>query len=173
MGSPETIGITGTYDYRLVTLSVLLAMGASYAALDLAGRVTATRRWTRWFWLVGGAAAMGMGIWAMHYIGMLAFTMQMPVWYDLPIVGLSLLAAILASAIALFIVSRKTMGVWQEIVGSLAMGSGIAAMHYIGMAAMRVPAMMEYNWGIVALSILLAVGISFVAIFLSVRVLQQ
>jgi NO-binding membrane sensor protein with MHYT domain len=75
MGSPETIGITGTYDYRLVTLSVLLAMGASYAALDLAGRVTATRRWTRWFWLVGGVAAMGMGIWAMHYIGMLAFTM--------------------------------------------------------------------------------------------------
>jgi diguanylate cyclase (GGDEF)-like protein/PAS domain S-box-containing protein len=167
MGSPETIGITGTYDYRLVTLSVLLAMGASYAALDLAGRVTATRRWTRWFWLVGGAAAMGMGIWAMHYIGMLAFTMQMPVWYDLPIVGLSLLAAILASAIALFIVSRKTMGVWQEIVGSVAMGSGIAAMHYIGMAAMRVPARIGYNPKIVTISVVLAVVISFVALKLA------
>jgi len=89
MAVPHVTYMTGTYDYRLVALSVVLAIAASYAALDLAGRVTAARRWTRAFWLVGGAAAMGLGIWAMHYIGMLAFTMPMPVLYDFRTVALS------------------------------------------------------------------------------------
>jgi two-component system sensor histidine kinase/response regulator len=146
----------GTYDYQLVALSVVLAMGASYAALDLAGRVTAAQRWTRAFWLVGGATSMGLGIWAMHYIGMLAFNMPMPVLYDYPTVTLSLLAAIGASAVALFIVSRQTMGRPAEIIGSVVMGGGIAAMHYVGMAAMRVPAQITYNPGIVGFSIVLA-----------------
>jgi diguanylate cyclase (GGDEF)-like protein/PAS domain S-box-containing protein len=163
----------GTYDYRLVALSVVLAIFASYAALDLAGRVTATRRWARIFWLAGGATSMGLGIWSMHYIGMLAFTLPVPVLYHYPTVILSLLAAIAASAVALVTVSRERMGVMQEIVGSLIMGSGIAAMHYIGMAAMRLPAMMEYRWGLVTLSVVLAVVISLVALVLSFRVRQE
>lgn len=163
----------GTYDYRLVALSVVLAMFASYAALDLAGRVTAARRWTRVFWLAGGATSMGLGIWSMHYIGMLAFSLPVPVLYHYPTVILSLLAAIAASAVALFTVSRESMSVAQEAIGSLIMGSGIAAMHYIGMAAMRVPAMMEYRWGLVALSVALAVGISLVALILSFRVRRE
>lgn len=92
----------GSYDYRLVALSVVIAMFASYAALDLAGRVTAARGWMRSAWLAGGAAAMGCGIWSMHYIGMLAFHLPIPVEYDWRIVLLSLLAAILASAVALY-----------------------------------------------------------------------
>ena len=76
----------GTYDYRLVALSVVLAIFASYAALDLAGRVTATRRWARIFWLAGGATSMGLGIWSMHYIGMLAFTLPVPVLYHLSLI---------------------------------------------------------------------------------------
>src|SRR5215472_15429764 len=91
----------GTYDYRLVVLSVALAMFASYAALDLAGRVTAARRGTRALWLAGGAVSMGLGIWAMHYIGMLAFSLPVPILYHYPMVILSLLAAIGASAVAL------------------------------------------------------------------------
>ncbi len=170
---PAQTILHGVYDDRLVALSILLAVCASYTALDLAGRVTVARRATRAIWLAGGATSMGLGIWSMHYIGMLAFTLPVPILYHYPTVILSLLAAIAASAVALFTVSRERVGVVGKISGSLAMGSGIAAMHYIGMAAMRLPAMMEYNWGIVALSILLAVGISFVAIFLSVRVLQQ
>src|SRR5450755_101910 len=118
-------------------LSVVLAMFASYAALDLAGRVTAARHSARIFWLGGGSIAMGVGIWAMHYVGMLAFSLPVPVLYHYPTVILSLLAAIAASAVALFTVSRdEGMSLPQTVVGSLTMGGGIAAMHYIGMAAM-------------------------------------
>src|SRR5579863_2487548 len=155
--------ITGSYDYRLVALSVLIAVLASYAALDLAGRVTFARGGVRLLWLGGGATAMGIGIWSMHYIGMLALRLPVLVEYDWPTVLLSLLAAILASAVALFVVSRRQMGLLRAMAGSLFMGTGIAAMHYIGMAAMRLPAMCHYSSGLVALSVLLAVVISSVA----------
>ena len=93
--------ITGTYDLRLVGLSIAIAILASYSALDLAGRVTAAEKKTRVFWLLGGATAMGLGSWTVHYIGMLALRMPMRVLYDVPTVVLSLLTAVLASAIAL------------------------------------------------------------------------
>src|SRR5580692_4370475 len=137
--------ISGSYDYRLVALSVLIAILASYAALDLAARVTAARGRIRFAWLWGGAAAMGTGIWSMHYIGMLAFSLPIPVWYDWPTVVASLFAAILASATALYVVSRDRMGPWRAVAGSIPMGAGIAAMHYIGMEAMRLSAMCHYN----------------------------
>jgi len=168
----ETL-LTSSYDYRLVALSVAFAMLAAYAALDLAGRVTASRGWAKALWLAGGATAMGMGIWAMHYIGMLALTLPVPVLYHYPAVGLSLLVAIASSAVALFTVSRKSMGVMQEIAGSVVMGSGIAEMHYIGMSAMRLPAMMEYRWELVVLSVVVAVAISLVALILTFRVRQD
>ena len=75
----DHIALVGWYDYRLVALSVVIAIFASYAALDLAGRVTAARGGVRAAWLMGGAAAMGLGIWSMHYIGMLAFSLPVPV----------------------------------------------------------------------------------------------
>src|SRR5580698_7632007 len=125
-------GLAGSYDYRLVALSVFIAMIASYAALDLGGRVTASRGRLRLIWLTGGASAMGTGIWSMHYIGMLAWDLPVAVVYDWPMVLLSLLAAVFASAIALFVVSRKELSGVSIGVGGLLMGSGIAAMHYIG-----------------------------------------
>lgn len=156
--------ITGTYDYRLVALSVALAMVTSYAALDLAGRVTASSGWARFVWLNAGAVAMGFGIWAMHYVGMLAFQLPVPVLYHYPTVALSLLAAIAASAVALFVVSRPRMGLANEVVGSILMAAGIAGMHYIGMAAMRLPATMELQADRVILSIVLAILVSLVAL---------
>src|SRR5438552_4650532 len=90
-----------SYDQLQVALSVLIAVSASYAALDLAGRVTAARGLTRSAWLTGGAVSMGIGIWAMHYIGMLAFRLPVPVSYHWPTVLLSLLAGISCSAFAL------------------------------------------------------------------------
>src|SRR5580658_4244572 len=126
---PHTAALAGSYDYRLVVLSVLIAMLASYAALDLAGRITAARGRVRSVWLIGGAAAMGLGIWSMHYIGMLAFILPIPVFYNWPTVVLSLFAAMLASAVALYVVSREFMSAWRTAVGSILMGSGIAAMH--------------------------------------------
>src|SRR3984893_8847613 len=118
------VAINGTYDYRLVALSVLIAVLASYAALDLAARVTAAQGRIQFAWLLGGAAAMGTGIWSMHYIGMLAFSLPIPVLYDWPTVVLSLLAAVLASAVALYVVSRQRMGAWRAVAGSIPMGFG-------------------------------------------------
>jgi NO-binding membrane sensor protein with MHYT domain len=159
--------LVSSYDYRLVALSVVIAICASYAALDLAGRVTAARGIARGVWLMGGAGAMGLGIWSMHYIGMLAFSLPVPVRYDWPTVAVSLVAAILASAVALYVVSRKTMGPWRAAAGSIPMGAGIATMHYTGMEAMRLPAMCHYDVRLVALSVVLAIVISFVALWLS------
>jgi len=166
MASHE-LPLAGSYDDLLVALSIVIAILASYAALDLARRVTAAQGRARILWLTGGATAMGFGIWSMHYIGMLAFRLPVPVQYDWPTVLLSLVAAILASAIALFVVSRHKMGVIRAFLGSILMGSGIAAMHYIGMAAMRLPAMCHYSLPLVTLSVVLAIVISLVALFLT------
>src|SRR5260370_31995940 len=129
----------GSYNYGLVVLLVVIAIVAAYAALDLAGRVTSAGGKVRFLWLSGGAVAMGTGIWSMHYIGMLAFRLPIPVLYDWPTVVLSLLAAVFASVIALFVVSRDKMGLIRALIGSIFMGGGIATMHYTGMAAMRLP----------------------------------
>ena len=158
--------IQGSYDYRLVVLSVVIAIVASYVALDLAGRVTANRGQARFAWLMGGALAMGSGIWAMHYTGMLAFRLPIPVYYHVPTVMLSLLAAVLASSIALYVVSRERITPLGVAAGSLMMGTGIATMHYTGMAAMRLSAMHHYQRGIWLLSILLAIAISLVGLLL-------
>jgi PAS domain S-box-containing protein len=142
-------------------------MFASYAALDLAGRVTAAGGWTRAVWLLGGAGAMGTGIWSMHYIGMLAFVLPVPVAYHWPTVLLSLLAAILASVVALGVVSRQKMGLFRALAGSVLMGTGIASMHYIGMAAMRLPAICQFNSFLVVLSVVFAVLISLAALWIT------
>src|SRR5437588_4468072 len=156
--------MTGSYDYHLVALSVLIAVCASYAALELAGRTTDTLGRLRLVWLLGGAGAMGMGIWSMHYIGMLAFVLPIPVAYHWPTVLLSLFAAILASVIALHVVSRQKMSVSRAVAGSVLMGVGIASMHYIGMAAMRLPAICQFNSFLVILSVVFAVLISLAAL---------
>jgi PAS domain S-box-containing protein len=159
--------LVGSYSHGLVSLSVVIAILAAYAALDLAGRVTSAQGRSRFFWLTGGALAMGIGVWSMHYIGMLAFRLPIPVLYDWPTVLLSLLAAVFASIIALFVVSRDKMGPIRALIGSVFMGGGIAAMHYTGMAAMRLPAMCHWSPSLVVLSVVLAVVISFVALLLT------
>ena len=161
------VNLIGSYNYALVALSVLIAMFASYAALDLAGRLTAAGGWTRVLWLLGGAGAMGTGIWSMHYIGMLAFILPIPVAYHWPTVLLSLFAAVLASVIALYIVSRQKMGASRAVAGSVLMGAGIASMHYIGMAAMRLPAICQFDSSLVVMSVVFAILISFAALWIT------
>jgi len=161
------MNLIGSYNYALVALSVLIAIVASYAALDIAGRVTAAGGWTRAVWLLGGAGAMGTGIWSMHYIGMLAFILPIPVAYHWPTVLLSLLAAILASVVALGVVSRQKMGAFRALAGSVLMGAGISSMHYIGMAAMRLPAVCQFNSFLVVLSVVFAILISLAALWIS------
>lgn len=161
--------LTGHYHPELVALSVLIAILAAGAALDLAGRVTATSGRAQMAWLAGGAFAMGLGIWSMHYTGMLAFQLPVDVAYHAPTVLLSLLAAVLASGVALFFSSRQRLGAWRIAIGSVAMGAGIAAMHYIGMAAMRLPATVQWRALIVALSVAIAIAVSGVALSLAFR----
>src|ERR1700687_2162901 len=103
--SPNT-ALTGSYDYSEVARSILIAIAASYAALDLTGRVTVARGRVRLAWVSGGAIAMGIGIWAMHFKGMLAFRLPVPVEYHWPTVLASLLASLLASAVALYVARR-------------------------------------------------------------------
>src|SRR6202158_4523325 len=161
------VNLIGSYNYALVALSVLIAMFASYAALDLAGRVAAAGGWTRAVWLLCGAGAMGTGIWSMHYIGMLAFILPIPVAYHWPTVLLSMFAAILASIIALYVVTRQKMGESIALAGSVLMGAGIASMHYIGMAPMRLPAICQFNSFLVVLSVVLAGLISLAALWIA------
>ena len=163
----SAVHLIGSYNYALVALSVFIAVCASYAALDLASRVTAAGGWIRVFWVLGGAGAMGTGIWSMHYIGMLAFILPIPVAYHWPTVLLSLIAAIFASVIALYVVSRQQMSAPQAVLGSLLMGAGIAGMHYIGMAAMRLRAMCQFNSFLVVLSVVFAVLISLAALWIT------
>ncbi len=167
------MAMVSSYDYRLVALSVVIAIFASYAALNLAGRTTAARGRVRLAWLTGGATAMGVGIWSMHYIGMLAFSLPVPVRYDWPTVLASLLAAIFAAAVALFVVSRPRMGWIRALIGSVIMGSGIATMHYTGMAAMRLPAMCSYDPALLVLSVVLAIVISLIALWLTFHLREE
>jgi NO-binding membrane sensor protein with MHYT domain/nitrogen-specific signal transduction histidine kinase len=159
--------LVGSYDEVLVALSVVIAIMAAYAALELARRVTFARGRSRLLWLTGGAIAMGFGIWSMHYMGMLAFRLPIAVQYDWPTVVLSLIAAIVASAIALVVVSRPKMDLKRALLGSVLMGGGIATMHYTGMQAMRMPAMCTYSAWLVGLSVVLAIVISLVALWLT------
>lgn len=166
-GEPIPHYLASHYDPALVAVSVVIAATASHAALDLASRVTAARGAARAVWLIGGAVAMGIGIWSMHYVGMVAFQLPVTVLYDVGTVLVSLLAAVFASAVALWVVSRQQMNLLQAVLGSVVMGSGIAIMHYTGMAAMRLPARMSFDPLLVALSILIAIIVSLVALWLA------
>jgi two-component system sensor histidine kinase/response regulator len=161
--------MNGSLNYWIALLSLLVAICASYAALDVAGRATASVGRARVAWLVGGAAAMGLGIWSMHYIGMLAFDLPVAVFYHVPTVFLSLVAAVLSSGLALVVASRAKWSWPGSVAASVAMGGGIASMHYIGMAAMRLPAMMRWNYAIVTLSVVIAVVVALVAMWLAFR----
>jgi len=156
--------LVGSYNYGEVARSILIAFAASYAALDLGGRVIAARGWVRAAWLTGGAIAMGVGIWSMHFKALLAFRLPVKVEYHWPTVLASLVIAVLASAIALYIATREKMGPAQAWAGSVIMGSGIAAMHYLGMAAMRLAATTRFEPLPVALSVVLAILFSRLAL---------
>lgn len=159
--------LTGTYKLELVGLSFAIAIISSYTALDLSGKMQLA--WNRrLLWLLGGAIAMGMGIWSMHFIAMLAFELPQPVTYDVWTTLLSLLFAVLASSIALSLLSRS-ISTTLLIGGGVCMGLAIASMHYTGMAAMRLQAKLEYDLKLVSLSVLIAIIASFAALWLAFR----
>jgi diguanylate cyclase (GGDEF)-like protein len=162
--------LIGSYTPWLVVVSFLVAVLASFTALDMASRVTtaATPR-TTWLWLVGGGCAMGLGIWSMHFIGMLAFRLPIPLGYALGLTTVSLLAAMASSIFALWLVSQPTLPHGRLALGAVLMGSGIASMHYLGMAALHMQPGIDYHAGWVALSLVIAVVASWTALFIAFR----
>ena len=159
----------GTYDPWLVALSFVVAVCVSYTALNLASRVSSARQQYVRLWLAGGAFAMGVGIWSMHFVGMLAFTLPIGLVYDVPITLASLAVGILVSAFALSIASRSEVSQAQLLAGALAMGIGIATMHYSGMAAIRIIPAIRYEPWILLASIAIAIAASYVALWLFFR----
>ncbi len=165
--------LVSSYNPLLVLLSLFVAILASYTALDMAGRVVTAQGRAAFWWLIGGASAMGLGIWSMHFVGMLAFSLPIPLGYDVSITLGSLAIAIASSAFALWLVSRRELP-WPRLVGgALLMGSGVAGMHYAGMAALRMTPGIHYDPAIFGLSVGVAVLASGVALWIAFRLRRQ
>ena len=160
---------TGTHDPYVVALSILVASFASYTALDLGGHVGAARGLARRVWLVAAAITMGGGIWSMHFVAMLAFKMPIPMSYDIGLTILSLVVAIFVTSGGFYVISRQSASPLHLVLSGIFMGLGIAAMHYTGMAAMRGHAEISYDPLFVALSLVIAIGASTVALWLAFR----
>lgn len=162
----DSIFLTPTYDARLVALSVIVAVFSSFVALDLARRVHATDGITARYWHAGGSLAMGTGIWSMHFIAMLAFSLPIPLGHSSFVTFLSWIAGVGTSWIALSI-AQHAGAQWRRIaVGGLAMGAGICLMHYTGMAAMQMEPGIHWDLRWIAVSVATAVGASFAALLI-------
>ncbi len=148
----------GRYDALLVTLAILVAVAASYTALNLAARRPTQTGRASLAWLLAGSMSMGIGIWSMHFIGMLAFSLPIPIAYDPVLTALSLLFAVGASALALHVVGAATIRPGRMIASAALMGGGISLMHYVGMAAIEVAPGIEYDLPLLVASILVAFG---------------
>jgi PAS domain S-box-containing protein len=159
----------GTYNLGLVVTSVAIAILAAFVALSISGRIAAAAtRAARYAWAAAGAISMGGGIWSMHFIGMLAFSLPCGITYDAVGTFLSMIPGMLASGIALGTISkRQEPSLARLFLSAVLMGGGIAAMHYSGMAAMRPEALLRYDPALVAISVVVAVVLAFVS--LSIR----
>jgi len=161
--------MTFTYQWALVAFSVFIAIFAAYTTLRVAFRLAWASQATRLYWIAGGACSMGIGIWTMHFVGMLALHLPVPVAYDPLLTAVSLLPALLASAIALSMLGRPQASVVSRFMASVLMGLGVVAMHYSGMAAMKMAPPIVYDRTLLVLSLLIAVGASWVALSLFSR----
>ncbi|MDW2777803.1 putative bifunctional diguanylate cyclase/phosphodiesterase [Pseudomonas sp. BEA3.1] len=161
--------LTGSYSSSLVFISLCVAILASYTALDLTGRIATAKGRAACLWMGGGALAMGIGVWSMHFIGMLAFRLPIDLGYDLALTAFSLLIAVLSSGFALWLVSQPSLPALQLGFGALIMGAGIACMHYTGMAALRMLPGIDYDPTLFGASLLIAVGASATALWIAFR----
>jgi PAS domain S-box-containing protein len=159
--------IQQSYSLGLVLFSIVVATLGAYVAVEIAQRVRAAHGRRRMLWTCGGALALGLGIWSMHFVGMLALQLPVLIWYDALFIFLSALAAVVGCAIAFSIFNRATVSSWLLALASVFMGLAIAGMHYIGMAGMRMSAYVSYDPPIVAASVAIAIVFSFAALALT------
>ena len=161
-----SLAYMGVYDPALVFLSVLTAVFASFTALQMAARVAHAQSFRgKIVWLVPGALAMGGGVWTMHFIGMLAFSLPCGISYDPILTLLSIVPGVLASGVALWVISHDKVSLGTLLLGGVLMGLGIGTMHYAGMAAMRLDAVIYYSPGVFFMSIVFAVGLAILALY--------
>ncbi|WP_176510795.1 putative bifunctional diguanylate cyclase/phosphodiesterase [Pseudomonas faucium] len=165
--------LTGSYSFSLVLISLCVAILASYTALDLTGRIATAKGRAVYLWMSGGALAMGIGVWSMHFIGMLAFSLPIDLGYDIGLTALSLLIAVLSSGFALWLVSQPSLPMLQLAFGALIMGAGISCMHYTGMAALRMLPGIDYDPTLFGASLAIAVGASAAALWIAFRLRQH
>jgi len=159
--------ITGEYNISIVFVSVLIACGAGYTALIVADRMTHVEKvGLKITWLVAGAFAMGLGIWAMHFTGMLAFKTDMLVGYSLPITILSGIPAVLGSALVLHLLSSKTITWQRNQISAICLAICIASMHFTGMEAMRMPSILKYDVSYFILSVVVAHLLASLALYI-------
>jgi PAS domain S-box-containing protein len=162
-----------SYSIALVILSVVVATIGAYVAIEIARRARAAEGRPRLLWTCGGALAMGLGIWSMHFVGMLALHIHSPVWYDVLLTLASAGAAVLGCIIAFSIFNRPTVNSWLLTLASIFMGFAIAGMHYTGMAAMRISGHILYDPLIVAASVGVAIIGSFAALALTRNLIES
>lgn len=169
-GAIPSDALQGSYEPYLVVLSYVIAVLASYVALVFVGRLRSSHgRHAKIYWLAGGAFTMGAGIWSMHFIGMLAFILPMPMAYEMGWTAASLLMAILASALALFILQKHSYSFMQFILGGFLLGLAISTMHYLGMQGMKFHLNIHYLPGLFFLSIVIGIIAAEAAIYLALQ----
>ena len=160
----------GIYDPVLVSLSVIVAIFAAYASLLVSNHVAITKSAAaRRIWVTVGGLCLGFGIWAMHFVGMLAFNLPCSTSYDASITALSIIPGVLASVLALHTISRRELSFTQLATGGMLIGAGVGAMHYSGMAAMRLSGVIRYDAKLFLLSILVAVVLATAALWIKFR----
>ncbi|WP_342754241.1 bifunctional diguanylate cyclase/phosphodiesterase [Pantoea sp. MBD-2R] len=164
--------LMSSYDHLLVTVSIFVAFLASYTALDMAGRVATSTGKVARVWLIGGGFAMGIGIWSMHFIGMLAMNLAMVMSYDPGLTLISMVIAIAASIFALWIVCYGELPLSRLLTGAVVMASGVVAMHYTGMGALMFTPGIIWDWRWVAVSVAIALAASTAALWLAFKLRQ-
>jgi len=157
------------YNSSMVVVSFLVAIFVSFMALDMAARISTAEGPAAYGWLFGGAVAMGLGIWAMHFVGMLAFSLSIPLSYDLWITLLSMLIAVVIAGFALWQVSRPELPLERLSTSAIVVGAGIAAMHYTDMEALRIRPGIEYDLPLLAASVAIAIGAAGAALWIAFR----
>ncbi|WP_428423265.1 putative bifunctional diguanylate cyclase/phosphodiesterase [Methylibium sp.] len=156
--------LDSVYDPRVVVLSITVAVLASFVTLELARRVRGTDRLLAMCWCIGGGVVMGTGIWSMHFVGMQAFSLPIPLGYRVSTTLLSWCVALLVSMLALWIAGRERLSPGLHVCGAVVMGGGIMAMHYVGMAALEMAPGIQWDGRWVAASGVIAVGASAAAL---------
>ena len=164
--------LMSSYDHLLVTVSIFVAFLASYTALDMAGRVATSTGKVARVWLIGGGFAMGIGIWSMHFIGMLAMNVAMVMSYDPGLTLLSMVIAVAASIFALWIVCYGELPLSRLLIGAVVMGSGVVAMHYTGMGALMSAPDIVWDWRWIFVSVVIALAASAAALWLAFKLRQ-